>query len=65
MQTTTVAVVAAPAQRRVLGTLFLLLAVMFAGIAFAAASAQVWVVVAAAAVLGLWLASLAFRALRR
>jgi hypothetical protein len=56
--------VAAPAQRRVLGTLFLLLAGLFAGIAFAAASAGVWVVVLAAAVLGLWLASLAFRALR-
>jgi hypothetical protein len=48
----------------VLGALFLLLALMFAGITAAAASAGVWVIVGAAAVLGLWLASLAFRALR-
>jgi hypothetical protein len=55
--------------RRALGALFALLAIGFAGIAFAAASGAGhelagWTVALAAAVLGVWLASMAFRALR-
>lgn len=56
---------AAPSQRRGLGTLFLLLALAFAGIAFAAGQAREWVIVAAAAAIALWLGGLATRALRR
>ena len=60
---------AAPSQRRALGALFLVLAGGFAGIAAAAiasgAGARSWVVGIAAAALALWLAGLAFRALRR
>jgi hypothetical protein len=57
------------AQRRALGVLFLLLAAAFAGVAYAAARATggreaLWAVVAAAALLALWLAGLAVRALR-
>ncbi len=61
----------APAQRPALGALFALLTLLFAGIAFAAGSAAAdgeaagWVVAIAAAVLALWLATLAARALRR
>ncbi len=56
-------------QRPALGALFTLLAVGFAGVAYAAAHGaghQVgrWVVVAAAAALAAWLATLAFRAFR-
>jgi hypothetical protein len=56
-------------QRRVLGALFLLLALGMAGIAFAAAygahnAAAGWVIALAAAALAVWLASLALRALR-
>jgi hypothetical protein len=56
-------------QRRALGALFLLLALGMAGIAFAAASgagneSAGWIIAAAAAALAVWLASLAFRALR-
>jgi hypothetical protein len=56
-------------QRRALGALFLLLALGFAGIAFAAlvsdAGVGVRIVIAvAAAALALWLASLSARALR-
>ena len=60
-----------PAQRPALGALFALLTLLFAGIAFAAGSAAAdgraagWVVAIAAAVLALWLATLAARALRR
>ncbi len=54
----------APSQRRALGALFLVLALAFAGIAFAAGSADQWIIVAAAAAIGLWLAGLAARALR-
>jgi len=55
--------------RRALGALFALLAIGFAGIAFAAASGArsepgAWAIVLAAAVLSVWLASMAFRALR-
>ena len=54
-------------QRRALGTLFLLLAVFFVGIAITAATAggAAWVIAGAATVLGLWLASLSFSSLRR
>ena len=61
----------APAQRPALGALFALLTLVFAGIAFGAGSAAAdgqaagWVVAIAAAVLALWLATLAARALRR
>lgn len=56
-------------QRRALGALFALLAVGFAGIAFAAAygasnAGAGWVIALAAVALAVWLASLAFRALR-
>jgi membrane protein YdbS with pleckstrin-like domain len=57
--------VAAPSQRRALGTLFLLLAIAFEGIAYAAGVAREWVIVAAAALIGLWLASLAWQLLGR
>ena len=58
-----------PSQRRALGALFLFLAFAFAGIAAEAiasgSGARGWVVGLAAAVIGVWLASLAVRALRR
>jgi hypothetical protein len=56
--------VAAPAQRRALGTLFLVLALVFAGLAVAASFAGQWVIAAAAAVLAVWTAGLALRELR-
>jgi hypothetical protein len=60
--------VRAPSQRRALGTLFVFLAAMFGGIAFAAASSAAgaagWVVAFAAAAIGAWLLSLALRSLR-
>ena len=55
---------AASPQRRALGALFLLLAVAFAGIAFAAGTAKEWIIVAAAAVIALWMIGLAARGLR-
>jgi hypothetical protein len=55
--------VAAPPQRRALGGLFAVLALAFAGIAVAAGTAGQWVILAAAAALGLWMAGLALRAL--
>jgi hypothetical protein len=56
-------------QRPALGALFSLLALAFAGVAFAAGNgaggqAGRWIIAAAAAVLAIWLASLAYRALR-
>ena len=59
----------APSQRRALGALFLVLAIMFAGIAVAAADAAreraaLWIVAGAGAALALWLASFAMRAFR-
>jgi membrane protein YdbS with pleckstrin-like domain len=54
----------APSQRRALGALFLLLAVAFAGIAFAAGTAREWIIVAAAAAIAVWMAGLAARGLR-
>jgi len=56
--------VAAPSQRRALGALFLLLALAFGGIAFAAGTAEEWIIVGAAAAIALWLAAMAFRGLR-
>jgi len=56
--------VAASPQRRALGALFLLLAVAFAGIAFAAGTANEWIIVAAAAAIALWMIGLAARGLR-
>ena len=55
---------AAPSQRRALGGLFVVLMLAFAGIAIAAGAAGQWVIVAAAAAIGLWLGGLAVRALR-
>jgi hypothetical protein len=57
--------VAAPSQRRALFLLFVVLAVMFAGVGWAALSAGVWVIAAAAAVLAVWMASLARQMVRR
>jgi hypothetical protein len=56
-------------QRRALGALFLLLAIGFAGVAFAAAygagsEAARWTIVLASAALSVWLATMAFRALK-
>jgi hypothetical protein len=53
-------------RRRPLGALFLLLTLGFAGVGFAAARAggTAWVVALAAAALAVWMAELAFRALR-
>jgi hypothetical protein len=56
---------AAPSQRRALGALFLLLAVMFAGVAWAAGVAHVWVIAVAAGALALWMAQLTWQMLRR
>ena len=49
-----------------LGALFLFLALAFAGVTYAAARAggPAWVIAAAAAVLALWMAELAYRMLR-
>jgi hypothetical protein len=54
-----------PSQRPALGALFLALTLMFAGFAWAAAVAGVWVIVAAAAGLALWMASLTWQTLSR
>jgi hypothetical protein len=56
-------------QRPALGALFSLLAIGFAGVAFAAGygaggEAGRWIIALAAAVLAAWLASMAFRAFR-
>jgi hypothetical protein len=56
-------------QRPALGALFSLLALAFAGVAFAAGygaggEAGRWIIALAAAVLAVWLASMAFRAFR-
>jgi hypothetical protein len=60
----------APQQRSALGVLFLFLAAALAGVAYAAARAAqdhagLWIVVAAAAVLAVWLGSLGLRAFVR
>jgi hypothetical protein len=54
--------VAAP-PRRALGTLFLALAVLFAGIAYAAVVAGVWVIAVAAVALAVWIGTFGLRAL--
>jgi hypothetical protein len=56
-------------QRRALGALFLVLAIGFAGVAFAAVSGATselagWAIALASAALAVWLGSMAFRALR-
>jgi hypothetical protein len=53
----------AASQRRALGTLFVLLAVLFGGIAYAAIVAGVWVIGAAAVILALWIGTFGLRAL--
>ncbi len=55
---------AAPAQRRALGVLFLVLTLLFGLIAAAALDARQWVVAVAAVALAAWLASMAWRGLR-
>jgi hypothetical protein len=50
-------------QRRALGTLFLVLAVLFAGIGYAAVVAGVWVIAVAGVALALWIGSFGLRAL--
>jgi hypothetical protein len=45
--------------------LFVVLAVVFGGVAAAAANAGQWVIAAAASVLAVWMAGLAFRAIAR
>jgi hypothetical protein len=58
-----------PSQRRALGALFLVLALIFAGIAAAAVRARAgagpWLIAVAAAVIALWLGGLALRSWRR
>jgi hypothetical protein len=58
----------AVSQRRALGALFLLLAALFAGVAFTAFSTDFhvvrWGIGAAAGAIALWLLSLSFGALR-
>jgi hypothetical protein len=56
---------AAPSQRIALATLFAVLALVFAGFAYAAGLAHVWVITVAAAVLALWMAQLAWQMARR
>ena len=51
-------------QRRALGALFLLLAVSFAGIGFAAVAAKQWIIAGAAGAIALWMLGLAVRGLR-
>jgi hypothetical protein len=56
--------VRAPAQRRALGALFLLLAALFGGIAVAGTNAGVWPVAIAGAALALWMLGMVARAWR-
>jgi hypothetical protein len=58
--------VATRRKRPALGALFILLTVLFAGIAYSAARAgsAAWIVAGAAALLAVWMGELAFRALR-
>ena len=51
-------------QRHALGLLFLVLALGFGGIALAAGREGVWVISAASAALGGWMATMSFRLLR-
>jgi hypothetical protein len=57
--------VARSSQAPALFALFLVLAIAFAGVAWAAGHAGVWPIVAAAGILALWMASLAAQMLRR
>jgi hypothetical protein len=52
-------------QRHALGLLFLVLALVFGGIALAAGRAQVWVIAVAAAALGAWMVSMSLRLLSK
>jgi hypothetical protein len=56
----------ARSKRPALGALFLVLTVLFAGVAYAAARAgsAAWIVAGAAALLAVWMAEQAFRAFR-
>ena len=51
-------------QRRIQGALFAFLAIFFAGVAWTAFAAEVWVIALAAGVLTLWMGALALRTLR-
>ena len=51
-------------QRRIQGALFAFLTIFFAGIAWAAYEAGVWVIVVAGAALTLWMGGLAVRTFR-
>jgi hypothetical protein len=53
-----------PAQRGALGSLFLILAACVAGVAWAAADANQWLISTPAVVIALWLAGLSVRAFR-
>ena len=55
---------ARPGQLRAQGALFAFLTVFFAGVAWAAYTAEVWVIALAAGVLTLWMGALAVRTLR-
>jgi formate hydrogenlyase subunit 3/multisubunit Na+/H+ antiporter MnhD subunit len=57
--------VARPSQRPALGTLFLLIALAFAGIAWTAGIAHKWPIAVAAAALAAWMGTLAWQMLRR
>jgi hypothetical protein len=52
-------------QRRALGMLFVAIAFGFAGVAFAAARADRWVIAGASAALALWMAGFAWQGLAR
>ena len=54
----------APSQRRALGVLFAVIAVALLGVAYAALE-DAWPVAFAAAVLGVWMGTMAVRALAR
>ena len=56
---------AAPSQRRALGALFFVLALGFAGFAWTAGVAHVWVIAIAGGVLALWMLQLTWQMLRR
>ncbi|MGE5272270.1 MAG: hypothetical protein ACM3QU_00645 [Verrucomicrobiota bacterium] len=56
---------AAPAQRRALGVLFVVLAVVFGGVAVAAGAAGQWVIAVSAGALAVWMAGLSLRAFAR
>jgi hypothetical protein len=56
--------VAATSHRRALGALFLVLAIALVGVAWTALAADQWIIGGAAAVIAVWLAVMAIRALR-